>query len=249
MNVDLYLTPLPFSRVSLDKRTVVIIDVLRFTTSACAALMAGAKGVVPCVGPGEAGEMWSKIGADLAVLAGERDGKKIENFELGNSPLEFTEEKVGDKIVVMTTTNGTSVFNRLHNAGEVFCCGLVNVSLVANRVASIQENVAIVCAGRDGGFSIEDTLCGGMLIHLLMTTHKKRVTMSDAGSLALLLYRSNRTAIKQTIQQGEHSRFLAELGFAADVEVAAEVDSMPVLPVLREGRLIADLAFAGVLAQ
>ncbi|MEW5995692.1 MAG: 2-phosphosulfolactate phosphatase, partial [Candidatus Zixiibacteriota bacterium] len=97
MNVDLYLTPMPFTRASLEKRTVVIIDVLRFCTSVCAALTAGARGVIPTVGPGEAGEMWSKLGADLAVLAGERGGRKIENFELGNSPPEFTAETVGEK--------------------------------------------------------------------------------------------------------------------------------------------------------
>jgi 2-phosphosulfolactate phosphatase len=80
-----------------------------------------------------------------------------------------------------------------------------------------------------------------MLIHLLSTDHKKKVALSDAGSLALLLYRSNKTAIKRTIQQGEHGRYLAELGFEQDVELAAEIDSLPVVPILQEGRLVADL--------
>ena len=77
-----------------------------------------------------------------------------------------------------------------------------------------------------------------MLIHLLMTRHGKQVTINDSGSLALLLFESNSTAIKQTILQGEHARFLASIGFERDVDVSSEIDSVPVLPVLRDGRLV-----------
>ncbi len=238
MKVDLFLTPMPFTRANLEKRTVVIIDVLRFCTSVCAALTSDAKGVIPTVGPGEAGEMWSKLGPDLAILAGERGGLRIENFQLGNSPAEFTAEAVRDRIVVMTTTNGTTVFSRIHNAGAVICCALVNIARVAKEVAEIGQDLVVVCSGEEGGFSIEDTVCGGMLIHLLGTDYKKSPKLNDAGSLALLLYRANKTAIRRTIEQGEHGRRLAELGFAEDVAIAAEINSLPVLPVLKEGKLV-----------
>lgn len=111
---------------------------------------------------------------------------------------------------------------------------------MAAAIARYDRDLVIVCCGQEGGFAIEDVICGGMLIHLMSTEHKKKITLNDAGSLALLLYRTNRTAIKQTIQQGEHGRFLAQLGFAGDVEIAAGVDTIPVCPVLKEGRLIAD---------
>ncbi len=238
MNIDLYLTPMPLSRANLENKAVAIVDVLRFCTSTCAALMVGAKGVIPTAGPGEAVEMWTKLGGDVAVLAGERGGLKIENFALGNSPAEFTEESVGGRFIVMTTTNGTGVFGKTYNAGLVVCCALVNVSRVATSLAETDRNLAIVCSGQEGGFSIEDTICGGMLIHLLTAKHKREVNLNDAGSLALLLYQNNWTAIKETIQRGEHGRRLAMLGFAGDVEIAAGIDTMPVLPVLREGRLV-----------
>ena len=238
MNIDLYLTPMPLNRANLENKTVVIIDVLRFCTSTCAALTVGAKGVIPTAGPGEAVEMWTKLGGDVAVLAGERGGLKIENFSLGNSPAEFTEESVGGRFIVMTTTNGAGVFSKTYNADLVICCALVNVSRVAAGIAETDRNLAIICSGQEGGFSIEDTICGGMLIHLLTTEHKKEVTLNDAGSLALLLYQTNWTTIKKAIQQGEHARHLAELGFAGDVEIAAGIDTMPVLPVLKEGRLV-----------
>ncbi len=239
MNVELYLTPVPLGRARLAGRTVVAIDVLRSSTSTCAALMSGAKGVIPTPGPGEAGELWTKLGSDMAVLAGERDNVKIENFNLGNSPAEFTAEAVGGRFVIMTTTNGTAVYRDTHGAELVICGALVNISRVARQTAEAGHDLVIVCSGQEGGFSIEDTICAGMLIHLLATEGRVEMTLNDAGSLALLLYRSNKTALKKTIEQGEHGRRLTELGFASDVATAAAVDSMPVLPVMRDGRLIA----------
>ncbi|HWR83171.1 MAG TPA: 2-phosphosulfolactate phosphatase, partial [Candidatus Deferrimicrobium sp.] len=202
------------------------------------ALTAGAKGVIPTAGPGEAGDLWAKLGSDMAVLAGERGGLRIDNFPLGNSPAEFTPESVGGKFVIMTTTNGTGVFGRASNAELVLGCALVNVSRVAAKVAPSGRDLIIVCSGRDGGFAIEDTVCGGMLVHLLAAEHKMDLTLNDAASLALLLFRTNRTAIARAIRQGEHGRFLAGLGFASDVEAAARIDSLPVLPLLKDGRLL-----------
>lgn len=238
MDIKLYLTPLPFERADVNDKTVVVIDVLRSSTSICASLKAGARGVIPTAGPGEAAEMRSKIGPDTTLLAGERDGVKIENFNLGNSPLEFVEDAVRGKYIIITTTNGTAIFSKAGKARLVLSCGLVNISLTARRVADENRDVMIVCAGEKGGFSIEDTLCGGMLIHLLNTVYKKEVTLSDAGSLALLLYRANKTAIRQSIAQGEHGRYLTSIGFKKDVEFATEVDALPVLPILKDGRLI-----------
>jgi len=238
MNVQLFLTAVPLARTQLKNKTAVVIDVLRSSTSICAALMNGAKGVIPTAGAGEAGDMWSKIGSDMAVLAGERDGVKIENFTLGNSPTEFTAENIGGKFVIMTTTNGTSIFAKTHGAEPILSGALVNIDAVSRRVAEAGQDVIIVCSGLQGGFSIEDTICGGMLIDRLSTTHRVQVKLNDAASLALLLYRTNSTAIRRVIQQGEHGRFLSSIGFAGDVEIASEVNSMPVAPSLHDGRLV-----------
>ncbi|MEA3296925.1 MAG: 2-phosphosulfolactate phosphatase [candidate division Zixibacteria bacterium] len=240
MNINLYLTPIPLGMIDLTDKIVVVIDVLRCTTSICAALTAGAKGVIPVAGPGEAGDMWAKIGSDNAVLAGERNGVKIENFQLGNSPSEFTPESVGGKYVVMTTTNGTAAFVMAGNRSTVLSCSLVNISQVAERVVREGRDVAIICAGQKGQFSIEDTICGGMLIHLSGAGQEKEISLNDAASLASLLYDRNKTDIKGTISQGEHGRFLASIGFAGDLETAASIDAIPVLPVMKEGRLVPD---------
>ncbi len=240
MKVDLYLTPFPFKTASSKGKAVVAIDVLRSSTSTCAALINGAKGVIPSPGSVEAGEMRKKIGSDISLLAGERDNIKLENFDLGNSPAEFIEEIVKDKLIIMTTSNGTAIFGMANNAELVICGALVNISKVAERIASTNYELAIVCAGQKGGFSIEDTICAGMLIHTLNVKHHIETELNDAGALALLLYRTNKTALAQVIQQGEHGRRLTSDGFADDVANAAVVDSIPVLPVLTDGLLVVE---------
>ncbi len=238
MNVDLYLTPIKFTSDDLHGRTVVAIDVLRCSTSICAAFQAGARGVIPTDEPGKATEAWSKLGADAAVLAGERGGIKIESFQLGNSPTEFNTEVVSGKLVVMTTTNGTRLYNLANNAGPVITCALVNISKVAARVAADSNDLVIVCSGQDGRFSIEDTICGGMLIDLLETAHQKKLCINDAASVARLLFQSNKDRIRQAVSEGEHGRYLASLDCQKDIEIATSIDSIPVLPILRDGQHI-----------
>ena len=239
MEVRVYLTP-PSSQgaATVEERTAVVIDVLRCSTSVCAALAAGARGVIPVRGIDEAVEMWTKLGSDMAVLAGERGGHKIENFQLGNSPLEFTPERVGGKLVVLTTTNGTAALIEGRRAAEVLAGAVVNISAVSQRVAAAGRPLTIICAGREGGFSIEDTIGAGMLIDQLASRHGIEIDADDAGSLALLLFRSSRTSLAQTIAQGEHGRYLRQMGYGADVEAAGQVDSLPVLPVLRDRTLV-----------
>ena len=128
MKLDLLLTPFPLEQIDLNNKTVVVLDILRASTTICAALQAGAKGVFPVSEPGEAGALWSRLGPDSAVLAGERGGVKIENFQYGNSPAEFTTELVAGKNVILCTTNGTGIFNRAVRADRVACGAFVNVS-------------------------------------------------------------------------------------------------------------------------
>ena len=238
MNIQLLLTPHTLERAELEGRTVVVIDVLRSSTSICASLLAGARSVIPTSGPGEAGELRAKLGADSAVLAGERNGVKIENFQYGNSPAEFIPETIGGKNVILCTTNGTAVFGKVARAGLVFSGALVNVSSVAQAIALQNRDTVIVCSGREGGFSIEDTLCGGMLIDVLRQKHGCDLILNDAGSLAGLLYHERKKSLKEAISHGEHGRFLSALGMSADVDLCSRIDIMPVLPVLKDGCLV-----------
>lgn len=238
MRIDLFLTAGPLTKTDVAGKAVVVIDVLRSSTSICAALENGARGVIPTDGSGQAVEMWTKIGPETAILAGERDGVKIDNFNLGNSPAEFTTEAVAEKFIIMTTTNGTPIFGKAASAKIVLSCGLVNVGVVTDQLASAGYDTVIVCSGRQGGFSLEDTLCGGMIIDRLETRHGVSGQLNDAASLSLLLYRSNQDNLTQAIANGEHGRFLQTIGFESDIETASRVDSIKVVPVLKDGRLV-----------
>jgi len=240
MRTDLYLVPNPVDKKTLAGKSVVLIDVLRASTSICRALYSGAKAVLPFEEPGEAAEMRVKIGPKESLLAGEREGVKIDNFDLGNSPREFTPEVVAGKTILMTTSNGTRAYNKAKPSSLILTGALVNISKVAGRIAREGNDLAIMCAGRDGQFSIEDSICGGMIIDKLYTEYKMEMELNDAASLALLLYRSNKRALKETIAQGEHGRYLNKIGFGEDVAIAAEPDSIPVLPILKESRIIVE---------
>lgn len=245
MHVQVYLTPTPLEGVKFEEKTVVVIDVLRASTAICAMLQSDARGVIPSAGPGEAAEMWTRIGPENAVLAGERNGVKIENFQYGNSPLEFTPETVGGKFVVMCTTNGTGIFGRTQKAEKTISGALVNITVVAQAVAAEMRDLIISCAGREGGFSVEDTLCAGMLIDLLGSRHNLETGLNDAAALANLLYEHNRDSLPEAVARGEHGRFLASIGFERDVKIATEIDSMPILPVFVDGRLVRDNSLTG----
>jgi 2-phosphosulfolactate phosphatase len=237
MRADLFMVPGPIKEKGLSGKTLVMIDVLRASTTICYALNAGAKSVIPVTEPGEATEMRAKIGIENSLLCGERNGVKIENFNLGNSPLEYTEEAVKGKNLVMTTSNGTRTYGKAKGSALAMTGALVNISTVASRVAKENNDLAILCAGHLEHFSIEDTICGGMLIHKLLTDEKITLELNDAASLALLLYRSNSRALKETIAQGEHGRYLEKIGFGQDVVLAANADSIPVLPILEDSRI------------
>jgi len=238
MKTDLFLVPGPVIAERLTGKTLVIVDVLRATTTICQSLKAGARAVIPVRQPGEAAEMRDKIGIENAVLGGERGGIKIENFNLGNSPLEYTEETVGGKTVILTTTNGTQAYARAKHAAPIITGALVNISAAAAKVAETNQDLAILCAGDEGDFSIEDSLCGGMLIHLLIEKHGLKLKLNDAASLALLLYRTNSDSLPETIASGEHGRSLSKLGFAEDVAFAGRTDSIPVVPILKDKRIV-----------
>lgn len=232
------MVPGPVNEERLSKKTLVLIDVLRASTTICRSLSCGAKAVIPVKKPGEAAEMRYKIGVEDTVLGGERKGIKIENFTLGNSPLEYNEDAVSGKIVILTTSNGTQLYSRARHSKLVITCALVNISTVAARLAQTSDDVAILCAGEEGDFSIEDSLCGGMIIHKLRTEFNLELELNDAAALALLLYQNNSNCLAGAIADGEHGRHLAEIGFADDVSFASQIDSIPVLPVLKDRRII-----------
>lgn len=238
MRIELFLIPGPVEQERLSGKSLVIIDVLRASTTICQSLSAGARAVIPVETSGEAAELRTKIGIENAILGGERKGMKIDDFDLGNSPFEYTTDRIMEKTVILTTSNGTKFYSRAAQSNPIITGGLVNISAVAGRVARESKDLVIICAGNEGDFSIEDTLCGGMLIDKIINVERMRVELNDAGALALLLYNSNRDSLEEAIAGGMHGRYLKGIGFGDDVVMASKADSIPVLPILHDSRII-----------
>src|SRR3954469_23642043 len=154
--LDVYLLPDLAEPAALAGKTVVVIDVLRATTTIVHALAAGAKEVVPCLEVEEARRIATERGGE-AVTGGERGGKQIPGFDLGNSPAEYSRERVAGKTVVFTTTNGTRAMQRCKSASRVLLGAFVNFSAVCRELSGV-EQIALVCAGTDGHVTREDTL-------------------------------------------------------------------------------------------
>ena len=167
MRLDVAFQPAELAPGEAAGRTVVVVDILRFTTTACAALQAGARAVVPAASTEEAMQLARTLGPEDVLLGGERGGRKIEGFALGNSPLEMTPAAVAGKLLVMTTTNGTRALLAVQGAETVYLGSAANFGVLGARLRegfARTGELLIVCSGREGQFALDDAYCAGRLV-------------------------------------------------------------------------------------
>ena len=222
------------------KDLIVVIDVLRCTSSILNAFANGAKEVIPTRTLREAHRLRESHPSFL--LAGERRGVRPQGFDLGNSPLEFTRQKVSGRTLIFTTTSGTAALIRSKESDWVLIGGFLNAGSVASAALEIAEReeigVSLVLSGRKGHFSLEDFLCGGAIAGRLLGTN---VDLSDSTTGALLAFRQVKEILCETIMTGEHVRNLIDLGFEEDVRFSCQMDLLGNVPAYRNGviRLLA----------
>ena len=235
--IHLYATPREFTEDSLRGMTTVVIDVLRSSATIATALMSGAREVIPVTSPAEAGELAQKAGRDSTLLCGERDGKKIEGFDLGNSPIEYTAERVGGRTLIFASTNGSPVMVRARISDRVLVGGFNNFSAVVSSVLAAGKPVAILCSGRQEQFAIEDFVCGGKFVSALREQMRGSVYLNDGAKAASVLYEHLNGDIPGVLRDSSHGKYLASIGFADDLDYCAQVDSLAVVPTLLEGKI------------
>jgi 2-phosphosulfolactate phosphatase len=214
---------------------VVVIDVFRASTTIAAALAGGARFVLPAADVEQAMKLAEPYAENEVLLGGERECQRIEGFQLGNSPREYTREAVAGKVIIFTTTNGTQALAAAKDATAVLVGGFVNFSAVVDAVAG-HEAVTMLCAGNNGRLSLEDFACAGGLVNRLA---KGESRLDDAALAARAAYKNLKTDLSRTLAATEHALRLADLGFRADLDFALKVDSVPVVPHLSEGRIVA----------
>jgi 2-phosphosulfolactate phosphatase len=161
----------------------------------------------------------------------------VEGFHLGNSPAEYTPERVNGKAIIFSSTNGSLAMSRSRNAHELLICAFVNLTAVADHLRSLGGDVTIVCAGKAGEFSMEDTVCAGMLIASVMEDADFDVSLSDGAQAARALFKSFGRSLPKMLRSTEHGRYLQEIGFGSDLKLCAAVDAIPVI-VKQEGNVL-----------
>jgi len=234
--IDLYLAPGAVEKAPLEGRSVVVVDVLRSSTTIAWALRSGASMVIPVESVEEATRLGHSLDATTRLLCGERDGNKVGGFDLGNSPREYTRERVEGKTLVFASTNASPLMAKTLDVHEQRLLGYVNLSAVAEALKRAGRDVAIVCAGRNGRFSLEDAACAGALARRL-AGDVPGLALNDAAEMAAEYDRTHGHDVLGILSRCEHGRYLAELGFEEDLPVCAAVDEVPLVPLRREGRI------------
>ncbi len=236
MKIDLFFTPNEVKEEELNNQAVLVIDVLRASTTIAYALHNGCKEIIPTSSMDAAIELSRKIGRDAALLCGEREGKKIEGFDLGNSPFEYEAEKIKDKTLIFATTNGSKAIVKGAVGPSLIVGSFVNFQTVADYLNSDSKDLSIVCSGKLDQFSVEDAVCGGLYVDFLV---KKGVRqLNDAAYAALKLFEAHHGNLLRMLRNSSHGQYLIDLGFEKDLHLCSELNSLQVLPVLIDGRLV-----------
>ena len=227
MAIELYATAGSVEK-DLRNHVVIVVDVLRATSVMVTAVEHGVRFIIPVSEVEEAVDMARQLGNQRVLLCGERQAKPIPEFHLSNSPLEYTPEMVADREMVMTTTNGTRAILRAKDARVLLLGSFLNASAVAHVARENGENIAIVCAGTNGKFSLDDILCSGAIISRLLE-------LDDLARTALTLYDSYKDDLRAALAGSAHVERLRSLGMEDDIRFCLQEDVMDAVPCYVDG--------------
>lgn len=234
-SINVYLVPSLAPEHACRGRTVIVIDILRATTTIVHALAAGAERVIPCLEIERAREIAAELG-ETALLGGERGGVRIEGFQLGNSPREYSSEKVLGKSIVFTTTNGTKALQCCLDSKQILIGAFVNFSAICEQVAHC-DDLVLLCAGTGDEVTREDVLFAGAV-----TAELKRASsdaqLNDQAEIAADAWETAQNDLRgasplaEVLRQSRGGRNLIEIGQDKDIEIAATIDSFNLVPEL-----------------
>lgn len=244
MIVSVFFTPNEAKEAELKNKIAVLIDVLRASTTLVVAVSNGSKQIIPVETVDKAYELKLILGEVKPILCGEREGKKLPNFDLGNSPFEYNEKVVSGKTLIYASTNGSPALKYIGKyAVETYIAGFINLPFVAKYLTERKGDVVVVCAGKENAFSFEDALCAGMLIDSLICKREFE-PFGDQARVALLMYREFKKDILSAVKSSTHAQYLIGLGFENDINLACEVGLYKVLPSF-DGKRVIGIQYGG----
>jgi len=215
------------------KSLVVVVDILRATTSMISALANGAKSVIPVSTVEKAMDL-KKNGFPVAA---ERDGKLLNFADFGNSALDFMNGEVQGEKVVFTTTNGTMAIQAAKELGEVLIGAFSNLSALAGWIGMQNRNVIILCSGWQNTFCLEDTIFAGALIEKLLANRDYHIHC-DSASAAVDLWNMAKNDLRAYAEKAIHRERLRFLGVDDVLDYSFQIDTSPIVPILKDGEFV-----------
>jgi 2-phosphosulfolactate phosphatase len=215
---------------------VVIVDVLRATTSFCAAFDSGVETLIPVSGLDELLEYKNKG----YLTAAERNGEKVDFADFGNSPTVFLQHNLKGKELAYSTTNGTQAIEIAKSSGNIVAGAFVNLHSISEWLVSQRKDVVILCSGWKNTFSLEDTLCAGALVESLGKSGEFK-PVCDASFASLTLWQSSSSSLSNVAKKGSHYQRLLEMKLLDDLEHCFKLNTSKALPVW-DGRGFKDIS-------
>lgn len=227
--LETILSPALIQHHSLEGRTAVIIDVLRATSSMCYALHEGASALIPVSTPEEC----LQYGQKGFLCAAERNGIKLDGFDMGNSPEEFGRSAVEGRDIAITTTNGTYALLQSHAAKTIYIGSFLNLEALVLRLRKENKDVSLVCAGWKNKVNLEDTLFAGAIASKLSGFSSD----CDSTLMSKMLWEAASTDLGAFVQKSSHAQRFLRLGID-DLPTCLDLNRCPVVPEYLSGRIV-----------
>lgn len=231
MQVEVCLTPELIHQHDLAGKLVVVVDIFRATSC----MVTGMAHPIRAIYPVETVEECTSLGQQGMVMAGERGGKKIEHFDIGNSPFEYMQAAWEDRDIAVSTTNGTLTIKKSQGADEILVGAFLNLSKTVAYLKQTGKDILIHCAGWKGTPNLEDTLYAGALIHRLKPSVN---TNGDSSLLAEALYLQHKDDLEAAGRLSGHAARLSSFGITRDISFCMQVDTYEVVVGYQGGKLI-----------
>jgi 2-phosphosulfolactate phosphatase len=230
--IEVCVTPALLGLYDIEQTIVVVIDILRATSSIVYGIDNGATAIIPVANVDDCLNYADKG----YLLAAERNGSVVEGYDFGNSPFSYTKERVGGKTVVLTTTNGTKALHMAQaTAKQVVIGSFLNLQALCDYLKSRTEDVLLLCAGWKDQFNLEDTLFAGAVVQELRPYFEE---FDDSGVAAEDLYQLAKADLRAYINKSSHSHRLAALNIEADVQFCLQLNLCQAIPVLEGENLV-----------
>ena len=229
-SVDVCLTHQQLENYQHHDKNVVVIDVLRATSTINTILFSGAKSVKPV----ESLEECMKLKEDGYIVMAERMGKKVEGFDYGNSPSKIEKNLFADRDVGIATSNGTKAIVKTKGSKITLISSFLNLSKVIEYLNSNSRDTLLVCSGWKGSTNLEDTMCAGAIVAGLENYDYE----SDTVVIAKKLYEQSKDDILSSMKKSSHAKRLSGYDNMKDIEFCSEIDKQEILPYLDGDQIV-----------